>query len=195
MALVAESKQHEYQIEAGTKGRLKGHKFEEEVSIELDGMNPCDYIVSLVSSNIYEGNPAHALIEHISKDKGQQIERVKAYWLGGLATAGTGAEIRNEAGELITGSKSDVVIDVAYENGESETIGVSVKACKNNAQASLTTCSAFCDMLRKNGIEVSQDAEIGLKMFCGDSGYSPADGFLPEDTSNIPQNRTARPEL
>ena len=68
-------------------------------------------------------------------------------------------------------------------------IGVSVKACKNNAQVDLTTSSAFCDMLRANGIPVTADAETGLKMFCGDPGYNPADGFQPKDSSNIPSNK------
>lgn len=196
MALIAENEQHEQQIIAGTEGRIKGHHFEAEVSHELNTIDFTnnDYQVELCQPNIYKGNPAVALVEHISSDKKQQIKRLKAYWLGGLATAGEGAELKNEAGETITGSKSDIVMDVTYESGSKETIGVSVKSCKNNAQVALTTSNAFCEMLRNNGIAVSQDAEIGMKMFCGEPGYSPGDGYVPQDTSNIPQNRTARPE-
>ncbi len=144
--------------------------------------------------NIYRGNPALALIKHISKDKGRQICRVKAYWLGGLATAGVGAAIYNENGERITGSKSDILIDAVYSDGGNEKIGVSVKACSNNAQLALTTASVFCEMLRDSGIYVSEEAEKGLKMFCGERGYRPMDGYIPVDTKNIPCNRMARPE-
>lgn len=196
MALRPESKQHEQQIIAGTEGRIKGHHFEEAVSAELNGLSlpATDYHLELCSPNIYKGNPAVALVEHISQDRKEQIMRLKAYWLGGLATARAGAELKNEAGEVITGSKSDVVMDVTFESGKKESIGVSVKSCKNNAQVALTTSNAFCEMLRANGIPISDDAEIGLKMFCGESGYSPGDGYLPSDKSNIPENRTARPE-
>ena len=155
MALVAENKQHEYQIEAGTKGRLKGHVFEEEVSIEINNLEEIAISSEEISPNIYRGNPATILLEYISKDKGSQIKRAKAYWLGGLATAGAGAEITNDDGEIITGSKSDVVLDVFYENGTKESIGVSVKSCKNNAQVCLTTSSKFCELLRDNHIPVS----------------------------------------
>lgn len=196
MALKAENDRHANQIAAGTEGRLKGHKFEELVSEELNSLDisQVDFMVKITSPNIYQGNPAAALIEHISNDKDKAIKRIKAYWLGGLATAGKGASVVNEEGEQITGSKSDVLLDVTYEDGEKEKVGVSVKSCKNNAQVALTTSGAFCEMLRTNGITVSKDAEIGLKMFCGEPGYSPADGFLPEDYSNIPENRQARPE-
>lgn len=196
MALRPESKQHEQQILAGTEGRIKGHHFEEAVSAELNGLSlpVTNYHVELCSPNIYKGNPAVALVEHISLDRKDQIKRLKAYWLGGLATARAGAELKNEAGEVITGSKSDVVMDVTFESGEKESIGVSVKSCKNNAQVALTTSNAFCEMLRSNGISVSEDAEIGLKMFCGESGFSPGDGYIPNDQSNIPPKRTARPE-
>lgn len=196
MALIAENKQHEYQIEAGTKGRIKGHKFEESVVDELNNINisQIDYMANLIDVNIYQGNPAAALIEHISNDKKKRIARLKAYWLGGLATAGKGAEIKNDEGKVITGSKSDIVMDLSYVDGNTETVGVSVKSCKNNAQVALTTASAFCEMLRNNNICVSQEAEIGMKMFCGDVGYRPCDGYKPQDTSNIPSPRTARPE-
>lgn len=196
MALIAENEQHEHQIEAGTKGRLKGHKFEEVVSEELNvlDLSQVDYLVKLTDVNIYQGNPAAALVEHIKIDRRKQIERLKAYWLGGLATAGQGAELKNDSGEIITGSKSDIVLDVVFKDGEKETIGVSVKSCKNNAQVALTTSGAFCDMLRSNDIPVSKDAEVGMKMFCGEAGYRPADGYKPADTTNIPNSRTARPE-
>lgn len=196
MALRAENKQHGRQIEAGTQGRMKGHRFEAKVTDELNRLeiDNIEGMISLTSPNIYKGNPAAALVEYISNDKGLQIDRLQAYWLGGLATAKTGAELKNEAGEIITGSKSDVVLDVTYSDGQKETIGVSVKSCGNNPQVALTTSNAFCEMLRANDIPVSEDAQTGMKMFCGESGYRPKDGYIPTDTSNIPFPRKARPE-
>ena len=196
MALQARDEIHANQISAGTQGRIKGHQFEAEVTKELNelDLSQIDYLVSMTKANIYEGNPAAALIEHISKDKNKQISRLKAYWLGGLATAGEGAELKNDAGEVITGSKSDVVMDLEYSDGEKDCVGVSVKSCKNNAQLALTTSNAFCEMLRSNDIEVSNEAEVGLKMFCGENGYSPKDGYEPSDKTNIPNPRNARPE-
>lgn len=196
MALNPKSEGHLFQIEAGTEGRLQGHKFEEIVTEELNNIDfmSGNIFIECVKPNVYHGNPANALVSHISKDKGKQINRLKAYWLGGLATAGVGADILNENGEKITGSKSDILIDIEYCDGTEEKIGVSAKACSNNAQMALTTVSAFCGMLRECGIEVSGDAEIGLKMFCGESGYRPIDGYTFKDMSNVSLDRKARPD-
>lgn len=196
MALEPMNAGHLFQIQAGTKGRLKGHKFEERVTEELNRIDFMvdDLLIECHQPNIYNGNPARALVKHISWDKGKRINRLKAYWLGGLATAGEGATVLNVNGERVTGSKSDILVDVSYHDGSNERIGVSVKACSNNAQLALTTASAFCGMLRDRGIYISEDAEIGLKMFCGEDGYRPMDGYLPKDISNIPCNRMARPE-
>lgn len=196
MALEPKDEGHLFQIEAGTEGRLKGHKFEEVVTEELNRM---DFVfgntfVESIKPNVYQGNPANALISYISQDKGKHVNRLKAYWLGGLATAGTGDNIMNENGEQITGSKSDILVDVVYDDGTDERIGVSAKACSNNAQMALTTVSVFCGMLRENGINVSEDAEIGMKMFCGEIGYRPEDGYMSKDMSNVPSDRKARPD-
>ncbi len=194
MALDPRNEGHLFQIEAGAEGRLKGHKFEKNITEELNKIDFTDnnMFIECVKPNIYQGNPANALISYISKDKGKQINRLMAYWLGGLATAKAGASILNENGEKITGSKSDILIDVEYKDDTNERIGISAKACSNNAQLALTTVSVFCGMLRENGVNVSEDAEIGLKMFCGEVGYRPIDGYRPKDVTNIPHNRKAR---
>ena len=196
MALKPVNEQHQLQITAGTEGRLQGHKFEELVTIELNNIDCMvdEIFIECNRPNIYYGNPAKGLVYYISKDKGKKISRLNVYWLGGLATVNAGAKILNKNGEIITGSKSDILIDVRFEDGTTEKIGVSAKACSNNAQIALTTCSVFCDMLRDNGISVSDTAEVGLKMFCGEDGYRPLDKYRPADDSNIPENRTARLE-
>lgn len=196
MALEPINEGHLFQIEAGAEGRLNGHKFEEIVTNELNNIDlMCnETVLECIRPNIYYGNPAKALIVHISKDKEKVIDKFRAYWLGGLATSGKGAELLNEDGVRLKASKSDILLDINYNDGTNEKIGISVKSCSNNAQMALTTVSVFCEMLRENGICVSKDAEIGLKMFCGEENYRPKDGYTPSDISNIPCDRMARPE-
>lgn len=196
MALNPENDKHRNQIEAGTKGRKKGHNFEKQLENELNSIDVQIFqnLKQTKKPNIYMGNPAAALISYISADKQQKIKRIQAYWLGGRATAKEGDILFNDEGEEVTASKSDIVLNVTYENNQNEIIGVSVKSSRNNVQLALTTVAAFCSMLRDNYISVSEHAEIGLKMFCGEAGYRPQDGYIPYDKSNIPENRTARME-
>lgn len=57
--------------------------------------------------------------------------------------------------------------------------GISVKTCSKktptNDQLYFTTASAFANLLRNNNIPFSDNAELALKMFCGDNGYRPID--------------------
>ena len=122
MALKPVNEQHQLQITAGTEGRLQGHKFEELVTIELNNIDCMvdEIFIECNRPNIYYGNPAKGLVYYISKDKGKKISRLNAYWLGGLATVNAGAKILNKNGEIITGSKSDILIDVRFEDGTTE---------------------------------------------------------------------------
>jgi hypothetical protein len=75
--------------------------------------------------------------------------------------------------------KSDVLITL-HGNGQiPKTIGVSVKQCNNktptNAQLYFTTAYAFCELLRRHGINVSNEGEKSLRQFCGDNGHRPLD--------------------
>lgn len=196
MALKAKNEKHANQINAGVKGRLKGHTFESDVVEEINRLQNFSSLnfTSTKNPHIFLGNPAEILVNYIGRNHNFTICNCNAHWLGGLATANMGELVLNGKGEIITGSKSDILLDFTYVNGEFERIGVSVKSCKNNAQLALMTAASFCNMLRNFGISVSLQAEIGLKMFCGDDNYNPKSGYIPEDTSNIHINRTARPE-
>jgi hypothetical protein len=105
--------------------------------------------------------------------------RWEAKWLGGLATAKAGDKILGDDGQAITKSKSDILISFFDKDGKPTHLGVSIKTCSKatptNAQLFFTTASAFCDILRMNGVAVSEEAEKALKMFCGDAGYRPTD--------------------
>ena len=71
------------------------------------------------------------------------------------------------------------------------TIGVSVKQClqakPTNPQLFLSTARAFCNLLRRNHILVSDDAETAMRQFCGD------EGFRPIDDSQLMKTRLSNP--
>lgn len=85
-------------------------------------------------------------------------------------------------------SKSDIVMDVRVGNVLHQ-VGVSVKTCSNptptNAQLYCSTASAFCGLIRRNGISVSPKAEEALQMFCGDPGFRPKDEGLGKHTGRL----------
>lgn len=178
MALVPKDKKHEKQIKAGIIGRKKGHKFEALLANEINNLSFVSIIPGENIKHIYQGNPAMELLQYIANDRNIQINAVKASWLGGLATSGLGDAIIDENGHPITKSKSDVLLRITAKDA-AYTIGISVKTCNKktptNDQMFFTTAKAFCQLLIKNGINVTKEAEQGMSMFCGDIGYRPID--------------------
>lgn len=181
MALSPENERHAAQILAGTEGRKKGHKFERVLTDLINGIDwqKESFDNDYEDKHIIIGNPPYSIVSYIvNKEDLQDIRRIKASWLGGLATSGEGDLLKDNYGNSITKSKSDILLEFEYNNTR-RIIGLSVKSCNNrqptNAQLYFSTASAFSSFLRKNGIDVSNDAEIALKMFCGDDGYKPID--------------------
>ena len=178
MALNPINKTHQKQIEAGISGRKKGHKFEALLANAINQLPIKTFTPSKNNCYVFTGNPAIQLLQYISNDRNITIIDVKASWLGGLATSGLGDVIVDNNGDPITKCKSDILLKIDTING-SETIGISIKTCNKktptNDQMFFTTARAFCLLLRTNGIEVSEEAEKGLSMFCGDKGYRPLD--------------------
>lgn len=176
MALTPTSPEHEDQIEAGIRGRNRGHAFEKALAADIsryihDGAPPPD--------NLSVGRPSELLVRYLIHREGlNDIQDVEGWWLGGHATGAGGDELLAPDGSAITESKSDVVVKVKHKLGTS-LFGVSTKTCSaespTNAQLFFTTAEAFCRLLRANGIDVSQDAERSMRMFCGDNGYRPSD--------------------
>ena len=182
MALKAVDAVHAAQIQAGVKGRNKGHKFEEIltyeiVNLDMEELNPRDSI-----PHIQRCNPAKAVVEYMfvkeSFEK-SDVKSCKAWWLGALATSGNGDELTGPDGKPITRCKSDVLVEFNFKNGSSCRRGISVKTCSKktptNDQMYFTTAKAFCQLLRNNDIPVSDIAERGMSMFCGDAGLRPLD--------------------
>ena len=183
MALTPKNKKHASQIEAGIVGRKKGHKFESVLATTINQLPNKTFVPSGNNTHIFHGNPATHLLQYIANNINITIMDARALWLGGLATSGKGDVLLDSHGSPITKSKSDVLIQITTSNG-TETVGVSVKTCNKttptNDQMFFTTARAFCQLLRTNEIIVSEEAERGLSMFCGDIEFRPID-ILPAD--------------
>lgn len=169
---------HKQQIIAGTKGRIKAHKFEQLLSDQINNLSNYTY-ENLPNVHNFLGNPAKLLLNYLIEHEGiKSYEKIKSYWLGGLATNNSGDILLDGNNRPITKCKSDIVINI-IANNKNHYYGVSVKSCNKktptNDQMYFTTARAFCELLRNNNINVSANAEIALKMFCGDIGYRPID--------------------
>ena len=178
MALIPNNKLHENQINAGIKGRKKGHKFENLLTQEVNKLTTINFDI-IQGKHIYIGNPAAILLSFIKEKFNLEIKDWKAYWLGGLATLGFGDLLYAKNGEEVKKSKSDVLIKFNLTNGTERIIGISVKTCSKktptNDQMFFTTANAFCDLLESNSIAITKEAREGMKMFCGDRDFRPID--------------------
>jgi hypothetical protein len=183
MALKPKDDAHGFQIEAGIKGRKKGHAFERDLS---DVINSFDLsrIPSTPLSHVETGNPAALLLGYVEQKLGLKIVKVKAWWLGGLATAQDGDILLDDEGNVVDKCKSDILLDIHTADGFKQ-IGVSVKTCNKktptNAQMYLTTARAFCQLLITNGIPCSESAIKAMSMFCGDTGFRPLDNMTSDE--------------
>ena len=179
MALKPKDARHKKQIEAGTEWRKHGHTFEQGLAAHINALDLACLDLAGCNSHIVKGAPARELITYICRDRSiLKPKSIRAWWLGGLATSGLGDILHTKEGIRIERSKSDVLIEIEG-GGQKAVVGVSTKTCNKdtptNDQLFFTTASAFCALLRARGVQVSQAAEEGLRMFCGDSGYTPTD--------------------
>lgn len=188
MALHATDAIHQQQIDAGTIGRKRGHKFEAVLAQAINEYRVSDDGDSVPEgTHLFCGNPAALLIKYISANMGITVNSVHAWWLGGLATSGSGDSIIGEDGTPITKCKSDVLLEIDGSSGVFRT-GVSVKTCSKktptNDQMYFTTASAFCKLLDDNGIPVNEYAKDGMARFCGDAGHRPLDILPAQELAN-----------
>lgn len=183
MALAAESREHLLQIQAGALGRKKGHKFEGELAQTINNLDFTNNLLTVdTTEGVYKGNPAILLLNFIcSKFKSLgPFENVTALSTGSIATAEK--ELKTDIifnGKRITRTKSDLILLFENVEGDTFTFGVSTKQCNTksptNAQLFFTTASKFCGHLRNHGFEIPHNAEVELKKFCGDKGFTPND--------------------
>lgn len=180
MALIPKDEQHRLQILAGTLGRDRGHAFERELAVTISKTqwSEADFF-DYRRQNRVVGNPAVEITKFVANTLDlQRIDHVRAYWLGGLATSGLGDMLQMPNGATISRSKTDVLMSLLSQ-GREFVRGLTIKTCSTstptNDQLYFTTASAFAGLLRRSGIPFSDDAEVALKMFCGDKGYRPVD--------------------
>lgn len=179
MALEPDNERHAAQIEAGTTGRKRGHSFE---SLVADGINriPMPFSREPVSTGcLFKGDPANALLNFLLNELDiPRVVSVNAISAGALATAEEGAKKLIVNRVEVRRCKSDVILTLEA-GGKAVTKGVSVKQCSNknptNAQLYFSTAVAFCQLLRRNKIQVSDSSVEAMRMFCGDADFRPLD--------------------
>jgi hypothetical protein len=180
MALKPLNDAHAYQIQAGTSGRRAGHDFERDIAYHINELAyPID-IRSRTVGHVLKGDPASLCLNYIGS--GLEISRItsaSAFSTGALATSEDCKQSITIDGFKISRCKSDLVLRIATSDGRKFTIGVSIKQCNNrtptNAQLYFSTARAFSDLLRSNGLIVSDTAVCALRQFCGDEGFRPSD--------------------
>lgn len=180
MALTPNDSRHALQIQAGITGRIAGHNFETSLAQTINNL-PCPIDQNPLPENLIYGSPEISIIKKALKVLGwERCHIVEAVALGSLATAEEGKQWLEVHGMRVRACKSDILLTL-YNNDLRlmETVGVSVKQCNNktptNAQLYFTTARAFCQLLRNNGIPVSDAAVNALRHFCGDNGFAPRD--------------------
>lgn len=170
-----------HQIDAGTKGRKRGHSYENELASKINA-TPMPYSKSERRDKVlHVGSPVVILVDKILDYLNwDYCDKIEAYATGKLATAENGNKEILIEGKSITSAKSDVIL-ILYKRKEKKIIGVSVKQCNNktptNAQVFFSTATAFYNLVTNNGMELSEKALKSMRQFCGDSGFRPLDDF------------------
>ena len=180
MALTPNSSRHALQIQAGIVGRIAGHSFETILAQAINNLS-CPISQNPLPNYLINGNPEESIVKKALQILGwDNCHTVEAIALGSLATAEEGKKWLYVNGMRVKACKSDVLLTIYNNNLRLiETVGISVKQCSKqtptNAQLYFTTARAFCELLRNNGIPVSDVAVNALRQFCGDNGFTPKD--------------------
>lgn len=181
MALEPLNAAHALQIQAGLLGRKAGHKFEDSIASEINS-SAFPQIVPKADKigHVFRGRPSSLLLAYIGRKLGfDAIKEAVAISTGSLATSEEGQKWLMVNGVKVSKCKSDLVITIAGDCGTIKSVGVSTKQCNNatptNAQLFFSTARGFSNLLKSNGIFVSDQAVVALRQFCGDAGFRPMD--------------------
>lgn len=180
MALMPLNEAHALQIQAGALGRKAGHGFEDKITDEINHLGYPMAAPAMPAGHVFQGDPALTLLGYIASREGYgTIVEASAISTGALATSEEGKRWLSVNGVKVTKCKSDVVLTLTGACGTKRTFGVSIKQCNNakptNAQLYFTTAVGFTNLLRNNGIPVSDRALYALRQFCGDTEFRPQD--------------------
>jgi hypothetical protein len=182
MALKPTDEQHALQIQAGTLGRKTGHDFEDNLTSRLNSL-PMPYRIDELSApenHLFTDKPERSVLHYIcSRKEITKLHKIIALSTGTLATSEAGKRWLDVNGVKVSRCKSDIILTLKPTSGTDVTVGISTKQCNNknptNAQLYFTTAKGFCNLLRNNGIKISEKGEIALRQFCGDEGFRPLD--------------------
>ena len=168
------------QIDAGILGRKRGHSYESIIALKLNSLVMPFNKTHMTTKYIEKGKAECILLNKILHYiKWDSCSSVVAYATGQLATAEDGKKEVYVDNVSIKESKSDIIIKLVNEEGCTRIVGVSVKQCNNstptNAQVYFSTATAFYNTVVANGFQLSSNALIAMKQFCGDPGYRPLD--------------------
>lgn len=180
MALDPIDEAHALQIQAGALGRTAGHRFEDAIAASV---NAAVYPITVNERNppnLTVGDPAALLLRFIAASLGYgKVRGAHAISTGALATSEEGVKWLSINGVNVSRCKSDLVVTLKSGDGRSSSLGISTKQCNNavptNAQLYFTTAQGFVNLLRANGLEVSNRGLAALRQFCGEPGSRPAD--------------------
>lgn len=180
MPLTPINESHALQIQAGIIGRKTGHKFEDALVAKINELDIEILSADPIKSHIIKGCPAVALLNYVVSNSNKPIPvSFSALSTGALATSEDGKKWLEINGVRVKRCKSDIILNLEYEDGSEVYFGISSKQCNNqkptNAQLYFTTAVGFCRLLRENGLPVPDNAEKALRQFCGDIGYRPSD--------------------
>lgn len=192
MALTPTDEQHALQIQAGTIGRKAGHEFEDTLTSKLNSMPHRLKFAHNPNEHLFVGKPEQIVLNYICSRKNiTNLEKIVALSTGALATSEAGKRWLDINGVKVSKCKSDVIITLKPVGEKDITVGISTKQCNNkaptNAQLYFTTARGFCNLLRNNGINISENGENALRQFCGD------EGFRPLDFPQVVENRQSDP--
>ena len=180
MALEPIDEAHALQIQTGALGRKAGHRFEDAIAA---GINAAAYPITMPNQrppNLAVGDPAALLLNFVGASLAyKDIRKAHAISTGALATSEEGLKWLSINGVNVSRCKSDLVVTLRSGDGRSKSVGISTKQCNNaaptNAQLYFTTAQGFVNLLRANGLEVSNLGLTALRQFCGETGFRPVD--------------------
>lgn len=182
MALKPTDEQHALQIQAGTLGRKTGHDFEDTLTSRLNFLPMPHRIAAFPKpqNHLFTDKPEISVLNYVcSRKEITELNKIIAISTGALATSEAGKRWLDVNGVRVSKCKSDIILTLKLTNGTDVTVGISMKQCNNrnptNAQLYFTTARGFCNLLRKNKIDVSATGERALRQFCGDEGFRPLD--------------------
>ena len=194
MALQAQNTQHLKQILAGTEGRKKGHEFEINLANKINRMEFSKIIASKHYSHtehIFLGNPSDILVSYVISRETEINELIGLHAIATGAIATAERDLKTEIflnGKKVSRTKSDIILELEFENQRSRHVGISIKQCNNekptNAQLYFTTANGFSELLKRNQIDVPDNATSALRQFCGDTGFRPLDASLKNRQSD-----------